>query len=245
MPSTQPSSGTEIASVAVGEETLVPEGTFKEGGSAISTTNSSIMSIHQPKIACYMQKRITPKFKKNIDDKLLRLFTDCFQPFRIVEEAAFRDLVLALNPSYQLPSRHTISRTMIPALYEECVFKTKELLKMPKKLCLTTDCWTSCNMESFMATTAHFLNDDFQQISLLLDCSTLSVQHTAANLAEELRRLMSEWNIQNRVLLIVSDNAANIKASLTMDPKMKSVPLYIASNILWDISKEAISQRQN
>lgn len=170
--------------------------------------------VRQTSMATYIPKRVTPKCKQIIDEKLLRLFTDTYQPFRIVEETAFRHFVFALNPSYELPSRHAISRTMLPAMYEKCVTETTEVLNIAKKVCITTDCWTSVNMESFMAVTAHFLNDNFQPISLLLDCSNFSAQHTAANLAKELNNVVTEWKIKDKLLMVVSDNAANIKAAI-------------------------------
>lgn len=69
---------------------------------------------------------------------------------------------------------------------------TQKIFYNVKKVYITTDCWTSINMESFMTVTAHFLNDNFQMISLLLECSNLTVQHISINLAEELKRVVTE-----------------------------------------------------
>lgn len=40
------------------------------------------------------------------------------------------------------------------------------------------------------------------------------MQHTAINLAQELKRVVTEWNLQDKLLMVVSDNAANIKAAV-------------------------------
>lgn len=165
-------------------------------------------------MSVYLPKRLTQKGKQFIDDKLIRLFTDSYQPFNIVEETAFREFVAALNPTYQLPSRYMISKTIIPALYEKCSNDTKEILKDAKKVCITTDCWTSINMESFMAVTIHFLTDNFIPVSLLLEAASLPVQHTAINLSKELKRVLTHWNVIDKILMIVSDNAANVKAAI-------------------------------
>lgn len=143
------------------------------------------------------------------------LFILDFQPFRIVEDEGFKSFVAALNPAYQFPSRSTISKTMIPALYEQCNNEINDIIKTGKSFCITTDCWTSINTVNFMATTAHFLNDDFKLISILLECAATDGEHTSENLSKELQRIVSEREIQNKILLAVSDNAANIKNAIS------------------------------
>ncbi|CAG9839181.1 unnamed protein product [Diabrotica balteata] len=106
-------------------------------------------------------------------------------------------------------------------MYEQCVIETQQLITNSKKICVTTDCWTSSNMESYMGITVHYLDDDFKFISLLLDCSNLPVQHTSINLAKELKRVFVEWKVENKILMVVSDNAANIKCAIKNDIKMK------------------------
>lgn len=172
-------------------------------------------------MSTFIPKKVTPRCKRTIDKQLLHLFTDTFQPFRIVEEKAFRSFVAALNPSYELPTRHTISRTLIPAMYEQCIHETHNVLKNVRKVCVTTDCWTSINNESYMGVTVHFLDETFNPVSLLLECSTLPVAHTSINLAKELKRILTEWNLEKKHLMIVSDNAANIRAAIQNELQWK------------------------
>lgn len=152
--------------------------------------------------------------KKKLDNNLLQLFIKDFQPFSIVEDSGFREFTKALNPSYELPSRKTISQTLIPALYERCLVNSKEAALKIKSACITTDSWTSPNTESFMAATAHFIDDNFQIKSLLLTCSHSPEAHTSKNLSSELRKITEEWQIDTKVLICISDNAANIKGAI-------------------------------
>ena len=46
------------------------------------------------------------------------------------------------------------------------------------------------------------------------DAKIYSVSHTAQNIANELR-VMSEWNIQTKVVAIITDNAANVTSAVT------------------------------
>lgn len=87
------------------------------------------------------------------------MFVKDFQPFKIVEDLGFREFVKTLNPNYELPNRYKISKEYIPAMYQKCLGEMKELVSTVENACLTTDCWTSRNNESFKAITIHFLDN--------------------------------------------------------------------------------------
>jgi len=76
-----------------------------------------------------------------------------------------------LNPSYVLPSRKTVSNNIIPRLYENCKNDVQRLIDQTLAVCLTTDCWTSNEDTSFMATTAHFFDTNTELKSFCLDCT--------------------------------------------------------------------------
>lgn len=149
------------------------------------------------------------------------LFTRDFQPFSVVEDEGFKKFVSSLNPVYVLPSRKTLSCTLLPMQYEEIYNKCRQLTENIKSVVLTTDCWTSRNTENYLAVTAHFLSETFELKTLLLECVSFNESHTSANLAKELKRVMIEWNLDKKVLLVVSDNAANIKKAIRDDLKLK------------------------
>lgn len=119
-----------------------------------------------------------------------------------------------LNPGYILPSRNTVSNSLIPRLYESTRDDALEQVKKTSAVCLTTDCWTSVNNTSFMAVTAHILNENMEFKSYCLECTEFSDRHTAQNIADRLKLIASTWNIENKVTAIVSDNAANIIAGI-------------------------------
>ncbi|CAH1107048.1 unnamed protein product [Psylliodes chrysocephalus] len=66
-------------------------------------------------VTSFLKKKMGPSFRKKIDECLIiiiiLLFTHDFQPFSVVEYYGFKKFVSALNPSYELPSRKTISNT--------------------------------------------------------------------------------------------------------------------------------------
>lgn len=189
-----------------------------------NTANHQIISLRSHlskivetnKIDNYIPKRLTTVAKKRIDQELLKLFYIDFQSFRVVEDKGFIAFVRALNPSYELPNRQSISKTIIPGLYEKCKCTLKQMFIDQKPyVCITTDCWTSLNNDSFMAVTAHFLNNNFEMQTALLSCAVFYESHTSENLYKELLAIAESWTILNdHVVLAVSDNAANIKNAI-------------------------------
>ncbi|CAH1107415.1 unnamed protein product [Psylliodes chrysocephalus] len=171
----------------------------------------------QQKISTFIPKKMGVSANKKITDKLLKMFFSDFQPFRMVEDNGFREFVTALNPSYEIRNRHSISKSLIPARYEECVLKCREILTNCKSVCITMDCWSSVNTESFIGVTGHFISNTFEMTSILLDCKLLPNHHTSINLAQALTEITGDWNLQNKIILTVSDNAANIKRAVTKE----------------------------
>nr|CAH7747683.1 unnamed protein product [Callosobruchus chinensis] len=188
-----------------------------DSASTIASTSSKqlkLMTQQQQLLSRYLPRKLGKSTETQITDKLLLLFINDFQSFRIVEDKGFQEFVHALNPSYQLPNRKKISKTLIPARYEECLYECRQVISNVKKICLTTDCWTSVNTESFIAVTGHFINQDFKLVSILLECSVMKGNHTSENLEATLNRIVTDWGLQDKVLLVVSDNASNIKKAI-------------------------------
>ncbi|XP_050314913.1 E3 SUMO-protein ligase ZBED1-like [Anthonomus grandis grandis] len=183
----------------------------------VQARQPSISKPKQQKISSFIPRKLGVSANKIITDKLLKMFTQDYQPFSMVQDRGFNDFVKTLNPSYDIPNRYTISKSLIPARYEEVLLKCRSLLANARKGCITTDCWTSINTESFIGVTAHFIDEHFKIKSILLACQLLSDRHTSLNLAETLREIAIDWNIQNKIILAVSDNAANIKSAITKE----------------------------
>lgn len=154
--------------------------------------------------------------KLALDDSLLKLFyIDCW-PFSMVEDKGFKDFVKMLNPAYSLPSRQTLSKTSLPFAYEKCLNEMKsQIRENVVSVCLTTDCWTSLNNQSFIAISAHYLDIDFELKSVLLECVPFEESHTSVNLSNKIKCVITDWGLDGKVGLVVSDNANNIKGAIT------------------------------
>lgn len=80
--------------------------------------------------------------------------------------------------------------------------------------CLTTDCWTSRDNKSYIAITVHFIDNNFNLKSILLSCHSFLENHTSDNLCEQINKTLNAWNLRDKIVFAVSDNAYNIQNAL-------------------------------
>lgn len=73
----------------------------------------------QYSIRQYLTKPVTAHKRKAIDDQLIKMICKEYHPFRTVEEPEFKKIVEILNPGYVLPSRKTVSSSLIPIMYQK------------------------------------------------------------------------------------------------------------------------------
>ncbi|XP_036319276.1 zinc finger BED domain-containing protein 1-like [Rhagoletis pomonella] len=140
-----------------------------------------------------------------------------YHPFSVVEDPEFKTLVHMLNPSYKLPTRKTVSSSLMQAIYNETVMTVKARLSRAFAVCLTMDGWTSRAQDNFIGVTAHYIADDNNRMSLesdLLTCVSYSERHTADNITKKLQEVLLDWELNNKVTAVVTDNAANMKAAV-------------------------------
>ncbi|CAH2090914.1 unnamed protein product [Euphydryas editha] len=102
-------------------------------------------------------KPLPPRRAEQIDEQLIKMFAKGHYPFRMVEDVEFKKLISLLNPQYALPTRKTISESILQKLYNKCMEKVKsEVKEEGQAFCLTTDGWTSINNDNFIALTVHY-----------------------------------------------------------------------------------------
>jgi hypothetical protein len=100
---------------------------------------------------------ITDSKKKELDRLVVLMIACDFQPFAIVNDSGFKDLVKALDPKYSLPSKTTVRNKLLPEFVNEQRRKLEDILHEVKYVSLTTDMWSSIIGESYITTTCHFI----------------------------------------------------------------------------------------
>ncbi|KAG7526985.1 zinc finger BED domain-containing protein 4-like [Solea senegalensis] len=149
--------------------------------------------------------------KAMVDEAVVNMIIKDSQPFSVVEDVGFRELMHLMDPNYILPSRKAL-KAMVDIKYQEAKEKAREQVQKAVAGSLTSDMWTSINMDAYLAVTCHFIDDEDQLCTTLLGVQHFPKAHTAENLAAGHVQLMEEWGIRDKVKCLVTDGASNMNA---------------------------------
>lgn len=187
-------------------EKSADENEHKEGKASTSTDIRTFFS--RP---CDVNK--SKKITKLISEVLYKDLV----PIKLVESTSFKNLIHFLEPNYKMPSRKAIT-AFIEKDYEESKSKLKAELKSEnvRKVSVTTDNWTSINTDSFITITCHYIYTDntWSLKSAVLATRFVEATHTAENLKGIIEDILEEFEISDKVVACVHDNAANINLAI-------------------------------
>lgn len=145
-----------------------------------------------------------------VKERILRLVVKRDLPFELVESVEFRDLVAYLNPKARTISADTLKRSILLKHEVERQKLAEKLKNNKSKISFTTDIWTSPATQSYMAVTAHFIDEDWKLMSTLLDFDHLEGPHTGQNIANMYHEIVDvKFKLSDKVLAITCDNANN------------------------------------
>ena len=136
------------------------------------------------------------------------------QPFYTVEKPGFKQMIKKLDPKYVIPGRKYFSQTEIPMLYTSTMESVKQDLKQAEYFAATTDLWTSAADHPYLSLTVHFIDKNWELKSYCLDTVPLLIDHTDQNIAETLKDVLANWNLDHdKLIATTTDNGSNFVAA--------------------------------
>lgn len=136
-------------------------------------------------------------------------------PYSIIENDGFTKLLKFLSPDYHLPDRTAFSLLHIPALYVRTKQSIRKRLRDAEFVALTIDRWTSHNDSQFICVSASFVDIHWNLQTVTLACRELHAYHKAQNVADILKSIMAEFDIQpSQISAVTTDAAANLIAGV-------------------------------
>lgn len=163
---------------------------------------------------------------KKINNSILFMICKDNQPFSIVENEGFKNLLKVTTPHYKVPSRTSVTR-WLDDKYAVLSTVMKNKLNSVEYFTLTSDIWSDLQMRSYLGVTAHFgIGIEFQSVTL--GVYHLDERHTSDYIASKLRKTCEQWGLDcNKVTAVVTDNAANmVKAAEIAFGKKKHIPCF-------------------
>ncbi|XP_053968686.1 E3 SUMO-protein ligase ZBED1-like [Anastrepha ludens] len=151
------------------------------------------------------------KRKTDIDKALTEMVAKDVQPYNIVENEGFVQYTQVLDPRYKLPSKTHLRDVLMLNYFKETSAKLSVILQNVSDITITCDLWTSSANASFLTLTGHFVyNHDLKTASLATKKLLSTTNHCSQNIADTLREIFIDWNILNKTVCIVTDNASSM-----------------------------------
>ncbi|KAJ4814327.1 Zinc finger BED domain-containing protein DAYSLEEPER [Rhynchospora pubera] len=130
-------------------------------------------------------------------------------PLSIVDQVGFKVFCNSLQSLFKVPTRNTV-RADVFELYKTEMKKTKELLeKNEGRVAITTDMWTADHQKkSYMAVTAHFVDQSWGLQQRLLRFQNIPSPHTTEVLGDYLMKVLYDWNLDLKLSTITMGNCS-------------------------------------
>ncbi|XP_044581542.1 zinc finger BED domain-containing protein RICESLEEPER 3-like [Cotesia glomerata] len=134
-------------------------------------------------------------------------------PLSHAEGPRFIQFVKALSPEYVIPSK-TVIKDRLEVLYQSVRKDILATLRNFYDVSITTDAWTSRSAVSFITITVHAIDELWNLFSVTLNTLEMTESHSAANIYHHLCNALSEWNLADKIIAVVHDNARNMVAAM-------------------------------
>ncbi|XP_077361925.1 E3 SUMO-protein ligase ZBED1-like isoform X2 [Festucalex cinctus] len=135
-----------------------------------------------------------------------------------VEKEGFKQMMMTLDPRYEVPSRKYFSQVAIPSLYEKYRAKLEAELGGVRHFAATTDMWFSRTMEPYFGMTIHFISDEWVLQSHCLQTSYFPDDHTGELLAAGLQEALDSWGLpEKKLVAITTDNGENVTKAVELN----------------------------
>ena len=148
------------------------------------------------------------------------------RPLNIAQSESFQKFIKELDPAFKIPSVKLIKQ-IIQEAYNYTLPLIQQFIENNSiSISLTTDMWTGRNRQGFLGVTCSFLDKNFTIHEVILTVEHIRYPHTAENISDALFVILEQWELRNKVNVIVTDNGANMKKAI------KDMNQF-ASNIKW------------
>eukprot|EP00762_Andalucia_godoyi_P004615 ANDGO_05145.mRNA.1 Putative AC transposase len=187
---------------------------------------SSPQSTVAPTISNFFAKPLTNSRKKELREAIVYMICHDIQPLSVVENKGFKQLLELIEPRFQIPDRQHLSQTLLPQIEKEIHdFVGDSLSQDASGVSLTTDGWSSKNGHHFVAVTAHFVNEDFEIVNVLLSC--LPSGESTDSLRTSLSKCLEDYGIRHDTVVSVTTDNADVQVNAVVNANLPHLRCFI------------------
>ena len=187
-------------------------------GSTPAKSQSTISSHYATSPRIRPTKKIGPldPLKIETDESITDIFThNPYIPHTLLDSIEFRRTPQIALPGYIPPTRKTLTiDAFFLAATKKLSTKVQQLRSSASAVTLTIDIWSSRPMKSFLGVSAHCIVD-WHLHTIMLVCKHMKGRHTADHILEY-HSIISTFNLEDKIVYIVTDNAANMKCAFAV-----------------------------
>jgi hypothetical protein len=166
--------------------------------------------IRQKSLHDYRNDAYTESEQQERDSHVIRWIICDMQPFCVVDNIEWREMISTFDPRYRFHNRHTI-KDRIMMLYKEKKEQVKLVIKnIPGKAAFTADMWTASNGTAFLSLTIHYIDTSWELKNFLLDIIPMSIRHSGENMADAIMTVLCEFDLEEKALALTTDNASSM-----------------------------------
>lgn len=127
-----------------------------------------------------------------------------------MESPEFQPIMNFIDRDYSVPSQSTISRRLVSEYESRLIEIREEVRRINSRVSLTCDAWSSNIFKGYMAITMHWIDQQWNMRSLLLDFKRFITPHTGGAASNILKEVIMFWGIEKRLQCITTDNASDM-----------------------------------
>ncbi len=132
--------------------------------------------------------------------------------FSLVEEDSFKILINFLAPNYKMPTRNTFAINLLDNMHTRLENSLIQKCKEIEYFTLIVDGWTcKPTRDSFFGIVITGINKNFERFYYVLSLAELNDGHKANTLFQIINEVLSKYQLEDKILSIVSDNENTMK----------------------------------
>ncbi|XP_044751633.1 zinc finger BED domain-containing protein 4-like [Coccinella septempunctata] len=184
------------------------------GSKLVQTTIPNIVQAQASKTSKWPDHH---DISRRIDKAIMDLIIVDMLPYTLVESEAFRRLNFT-DPhglqKYNFKSEKYFRTSLMPQTYEKVSKKVQDLIDQCDWISGTCDIWTNPPKTcSLLSLTGHFIVGP-KRLKVILGAQVLENDHTGLYIEEKLREMINEWKINDKLFLLLRDNARNMVSAM-------------------------------
>ncbi|XP_031280216.1 zinc finger BED domain-containing protein RICESLEEPER 2-like [Pistacia vera] len=130
-------------------------------------------------------------------------------PYLIMKHEGIRDVHIYLNHEVKPYTRNTAKADCLKIYYREKEKIKLALERVSGTICLTSDIWSSCTTDGHISLTAHYVDENWELQSRILNFCHIPPLHSRALLSKIVYDFLKDWGIEKKVFSLTLDNASN------------------------------------